>query len=65
MRSQVKVKVPLEIKRCLECPFYDDRLQPICFANDYISKEELNIKLDCKELNVIPDKCPLLKLEEE
>lgn len=65
MKLQVKVNVPLNIRMCLECPFYDDRLQPVCFANNYISKDELNIRLDCKELDVIPDKCPLLKLEDE
>ena len=75
MRLQVKVDVPLVIRMCLECPFYRcfslyDSIPfgELCVANRYLSKEftgDGSISLGPGDSTVIPDKCPLLKLEEK
>ena len=68
MRLQVKVNVPLDIRMCLECPFYEDYYYPTCYANKYLNikhKSNSTINLDLDELETVPDICPLLKLEEK
>ena len=64
MRLQVKVNVPLDIRMCLECPFYNEQFHPTCLANKYINKEKENgmLVLNWDDIDTIPNICPLLKL---
>ena len=69
MRLQVKVNVPLTIRMCLECPFYRYPKSSIygeCCANRYITdrRNTDTILLEYDDAKVVPDKCPLLKLED-
>ena len=71
MRLQVKVNIPLDIRMCLECPFYrttwlpsGDIIQGTCLAEHYLPNGSgTRFALDSAELRVIPDKCPLLRYE--
>ena len=65
MRLQVKVNVPLNIRMCLECPFYNCT-QRNCSADFYMTDfREDFLDLWNDNGRTIPDKCPLLKLEEK
>lgn len=68
MRLSVKANIPLNIRMCLECPFYC-AVPPRCVAGAYFENFEGStdgwFSLADEDVKVIPDKCPLIAFEEE
>ena len=61
MRLQVKANIPLNIRMCLECPFYRmDKCKAEYYLPDGVHHDVILILEDTK---VIPDSCPLLRYE--
>lgn len=71
MRLQLKANIPLDIRMCLECPFYRTTwlssgytIQGTCMAEHYLPDGNgTRFNLDSADLRVIPDKCPLIRYE--
>jgi hypothetical protein len=65
MKLGINVNIPLEIRMCLECPFYrtaPERCTAECFLRENIGDWSF---LEHEDVKVIPDSCPLIKYDKK
>lgn len=73
MRLEVKANIPLNIRMCLECPFYStkwfvgkDAVTDTCSAEQFLPDgSKTRIILNPEDTKVILDSCPLLRYEKK